>query len=290
MKTKSFLRKTALLLGALALLLPAHLAAQSTGSVEFVALVAPTGGQPEPVRQMTFYLLRKSVDDIRREALQATPAPDLDKFVDGLDVSPELKTWMTKHQSVRLSGEDFTKSLKPEEIVDIPEFFKAYMAHNEAYRGVGFPEPKFKEKERTSNPEKYNDQKEAYKAAVRKFIAGAPSTVQGMDLELLDLNPYTKWLSLQGRQRDSLETRAFGLAKERYLVARTNSDLEGHGTFTGVAPGNYWIGMIGTEAISGDVHLRWDLPVTVKPGETASIELSNLNAAKSSASAQNSNN
>ncbi len=64
---------------------------------------------------------------------------------------------MKKHHSVRLSGEDFTKSLTPEDIVDIPEFFKAYMAHNEAYRGVGFPEPKFKEKDRNSNPEKYKD-------------------------------------------------------------------------------------------------------------------------------------
>ena len=65
-------------------LLPAHLAAQSTGRIEFMALVTPTGGQPEPVRQLTFYLLRKSVEDIRAEALQTAPAPALDKFIDGL--------------------------------------------------------------------------------------------------------------------------------------------------------------------------------------------------------------
>ena len=125
------------------IVLPARLAAQSTGRVEFAARVAATGGQPEPVRQMTFYLLRKSMEDIRAEALQSTPATDLDKFIDGLGVSPELKTWMTKHHSVRLSGEEFTKSLTPEDIVDIPEYFKAYMTHNEDFRGVGFPEPKF---------------------------------------------------------------------------------------------------------------------------------------------------
>ena len=37
--------------------------------IEFAAHVAPTGGQPEPVRQLTFYLLRKSLEDIREGGL-----------------------------------------------------------------------------------------------------------------------------------------------------------------------------------------------------------------------------
>jgi hypothetical protein len=269
---------------------PAHLAAQSTGRIEFVALVSPTGGQPEPVRQLTFYLLRKSVEDIRTEAAQTAPAPALDKFIEGLSFSPELKTWMNKHRSVRLSGEDFTKSLTPEEVVDIPEFFKAYMDHNEAYRGVGFPEPKFKERDRTSNPEKYKAQKEEYNAAIRKFIARAPDTKQGIDLELIDLNPDPKWESVEGKQRQLLDARAFQLARERYLVARTDTNLDGRGSFAGIAPGNYWIGMLGAEAISGDVRLHWDFPVSVRQGETASVELSNLNAVRPNTTAQNSNN
>jgi hypothetical protein len=290
MKTKSCIRAMALFIGPLIILLPAHLAAQSTGRIEFIALVAPTGGQPEPVRQLTFYLLRKSVEDIRKEASQTAPNPELNKFIDGLGVSPELKAWMKKNHSVRLSGEDFTKSLTPEDIVDIPEYFKAYMSHNAAFRGVGFPEPKFKEKDRDANPEKYKDQKEQYKAGIRKFIANAPDTVQGMDLELFDLNPYAKWESLEGKQRQLLDTRAFRMAQERYLVAHTDTDLDGHGSFAGIAPGSYWIGMFAAEAISGDVRLRWDFPVTVRLGETARIELSNLNAARSSIEAQNSNN
>jgi hypothetical protein len=290
MKRKSCFRAVALFIGSLAILFPARLAAQSAGGIEFSARVAATGGQPEPVRQMTFYLLRKSIEDIRAEALQSAPPTDLDKFIAGLGVSPELKAWMTKHHSVRLSGEEFTKSLTPEDIVDIPEYFKAYMAHNEAFRGVGFPEPKFKEKDRDSNPEKYKAEKEQYRAAVRKFIAGAPNTVQGMDLELVDLNPNAKWVSLEGKHSRLLETRAFQLAQERYLVARTDSDLDGHGSFAGIAPGSYWIGMFGAEAISGDVRLHWDFPVTVRPGETARVELSNLNAARPSIEAQNSDN
>jgi hypothetical protein len=290
MNTKSCIRARALFIGSLMVALPAHLAAQSTGRIEFTARVAPTGGQPEPVRQLTFYLLRKSLEDIRAEALQTAPAPDLDKFVDGLSVSPELKAWMTKHHSVRLSGEDFTKSLTPEEILEVPEYFKAYMTHNMAFRGLGFPEPKFKAKDLNSNPEKYKAQKEEYKAGVLKFIANAPDTVKGMDLDLIDLNPYTKWESLEGKQRQLLDTRAFRLAQERYLIAHTDTDLDGHGSFAGIAPGSYWIGMIGAEAISGDVRLHWDFPVTVRQGETARVELSNLNAVRPSIEAQNSNN
>ena len=280
----------ALFIGSLMVALPACLAAQSTGRIEFTARVAPTGGQPEPVRQLTFYLLRKSLEDIRAEALQTAPAPDLDKFIDGLSVSPELKAWMTKHHSVRLSGEDFTKSLTPEDILEVPEYFKAYMTHNMAFRGLGFPEPKFKAKDLNSNPEKYKAQKEEYKAGVLKFIANAPDTVKGMDLDLIDLNPYAKWESLEGKQRQLLDTRAFRLAQERYLAAHTDTDLDGHGSFAGIAPGSYWIGMIGAEAISGDVRLHWDFPVTVRQGETARVELSNLNAVRPSVEAQNSNN
>lgn len=290
MKTKMCIRAIALFLGPLFLLPLANVAAQSLGRVEFTARVTPTGGQPEPVRQLTFYLLRKSVEDIRAEALQSAPAMQLEKFIGGLTVSPELKAWMNKHRSVRLSGEEFIKSLTSEDVVDVPEYFKAYMAHNEAFRGVGFPEPKFKEKDLKSDPEKYKAQKEEYKTAVRKFIAAAPNTMEGMDLELVDLNPYPKWMSLEGKQRQALDTRAFQLAEERYLVAHTDTDLDGHGAFTGVAPGKYWIGMFGAEAISGDIRQHWDFPVTVRQGETARVELSNLNAARPSIEAQNSNN
>jgi hypothetical protein len=164
------------------------------------------------------------------------------------------------------------------------------MAHNEAYRGVGFPEPKFKEKDLTSNPEKYKAQKEEYKAAVRKFIARAPDTKQGMDLDLIDVNPDPKWESIEGKQRQRMDALVFQLAQERYLVARTNTDLEGHGSFSGLTPGRYWIGMLGSEAISGDVRLHWDFPVTVRQSETTSVELSNLNAVRPNTTAQNSNN
>ena len=48
--------------------------------------------------------------------------------------------------------------------------------------------------------------------------------------------------------------------------------------------------MLGEEAVSGDVHVHWDVPVTLRQGQTASLELSNFNAASSGTTAQNSNN
>jgi len=290
MKTKLYISSAILFLASLAILLPSSLAAQSTGRVEFTAQVASTGGQPEPVRQLPFYLLRKSLEDIHADALQSSPAPELNTFIDALDVSPELKAWMKKHHSVQLSGEEFTKGLTVDEIMGVPEFYKAYMEHNAAYRGAGFPEPKFKEKDRTANPEKYAAQKKQYEDGIRKFIAGSPESVKGLDLELFALNPSAKWAVLEKKHDQMVDASTLRLAQERYVVARTETDLEGHGSFAGLAPGNYWIAMFGTEAISGDVRQHWDLRVSVRQGETASVELSNFNAVRSSTTAQNSNN
>ena len=288
MMTKSCFRFSPLFLGFLLIVLAPRLAAQSHGNIEFTARVSPAGGQPEPVRQMTFYLLAKSLEDIRMEAVPTAPSADLDKFIDGLDVSPELKGWMKKHRSLQLNGDDFTKGLSADDIVDVPEFFKAYMTHNAAFRGIGFPEPKFREKDLSANPEKYNDQKKEYEASVRAFIAHSPDTKQGMDLELLPLDPSPKWAALENKQRRIREEGAMRLAEERYLVARTDTDLDGHGTFAGIAPGKYWIGLLDGEAVSGGVHLRWDYPIVVRQGETARVELSNRNASRPGMEAQNS--
>jgi len=279
-----------LLAGALLLVSAVYLAAQSTGRVEFTARVAPTGGRPEPVRQLTFCLLRKSLEDIRAEALQSAPPPDLEEFIDGLSVSPELKSWMKKHNSVDLAGGQFVKSLTPDEIVDVPEFFSVYMMRNMGSKGANFPAPKFKEKDRDINPEKYAQAKEEFKGAVRRFIAGVPESVDGIDLDLRDVNPYTKWQTLERDQQRLLNARISELAQRRYLAGQTDTDLDGNGSFAGLAPGNYWISMLGAEAISGDVRLRWDFPVTVRPGETARVELSNVNAVKPATTTQSSAN
>ena len=73
----------------------------------------PQDGQLEPVRQLPFYLLRKSLAEIRAEAERAEPSTDMDGFIDGLKVSPELKVWMKAHHRIDLAGTDFTKQLTP---------------------------------------------------------------------------------------------------------------------------------------------------------------------------------
>ena len=285
----SYLRTAALGAGLLLIALPARLPAQATGSIEFSAHVAPTGGRPEPVRQLTFYLLRKSLDEVRAEAAQLEPDPDLGEFTDSLKVSSELKAWMKKHHTVKLSGTDFTNSLTPDDILDVPEFLKAYISRNVGYKAAGLPSPKFKEKDREANPEKYEQQKKEYEASLRKFITAMPESMQGIDIDLIDINPSAKWTHLVGDRRQRLENRTFELAEQRYLTAKTDTDLDGRGSFAGLAPGTYWVSMIGVQAISGDVRLRWDLPVTVRAGEMSHVELTNLNATKPYQAAKNSN-
>jgi hypothetical protein len=68
------------------------------------------------------------------------------------------------------------------------------------------------------------------------------------------------------------------LAQTTYLAARAESDLEGRGAVRGLAAGTYWLATLDTPAMAGDVRLHWDVPVQVAPGETARIELSNVNA------------
>jgi len=288
-KMKLFVRTAGIVLGLLLVAAPGWLAAQSAGSIEFTAQVAPTDGRPEPVRQLTFYLLRKSLDDIRKEALQLEPPPDLDKFIDGLTVSPSLKAWMKKNHTVQLSGTDFTKSVTADDVVDIPEFYDAYMLRNSGYEGTGFPKPKFKLKDEASKPEKFNEAKAEYKEAVRKFVRTTPESVPGIEGDLIKFDSSVTWEQLMAEQRSRLDKRALELAQTRYLAAQTDTDLDGRGYFASLAPGRYWIGMLGKQAVSGDVRLRWDFPVTVRPGEPTRVALSNLNAVKPYSTAQNSN-
>lgn len=268
-------------LALLVVVIAAPLAAQSPGTIEFTAQVTPSGGRPEPVRQMMFYALRKNLADIRLEALRIHPAPDLDSFVDGLACSAELKTWMKTNRTVQLAGPEFTRNLKPGDIVEVPEFFDAYMARNAGFEGVGFPKPKFREKDRAANPEKYKQQKEAFSAALRKFIAAMPNTVQGIDADLIPINPYEKWGRMLNGHAGLAEKLTLEMAQTRYLAGQAETNLEGRGSFAGLAPGDYWISMLGMPAAAGDVRLHWDVRVTVRPGETTHVDLTNFNATES---------
>jgi len=103
--------------------------------------------------------------------------------------------------------------------------------------------------------------------------------VQGIDIDLSDVNPSVKWQRLVSEHSQHLDDRTFDLAEQRYLAAKTDTDLEGHGNLVGLPPGEYWISTLSLEAAAGDIRLRWDVPFTVEAGQTARVELTNLNAA-----------
>jgi len=253
-------------------------AAPQSGSVEFVARATPTGGRPEPVLRFPLYLLRKSFAEIQKEAETSEPQPDLDRFVDTLEVSKELKAWMKRTRTVQLTGSEFMRRVTVNDIFDVPEFFEAYMTRNAGDVTVGFPKPKYRERDRESNPQKYERQRQEYHEQIRKFIETYPHSREGMDLHLVQLDPGQRWAQQQAERQRRVRNRWLALAQTRYLVARTETDLEGRGAFAGIPPGEYWLSTLEGEATAGDVRLRWDFPVAVRAGRATWLELSNINA------------
>jgi hypothetical protein len=252
---------------------------QQTGSVEFALRVTPTSGQAEPVRGMTIFLLRKSFAEIRKETEAAEPAPDMNAFIDKLEVSPELRAWMKKHQRVELSGPEFPKQLTPDDVLNIPEFSKAFSDRNSGDRTIRLPDAKYLKTDPKKYPDKYALELKEYHDELRHFIETHPETLESLDIALdeVKLNPGPRWQHLQMERTARVHRRTMELAGTVYLAATTDTDLDGHGRFAGVGPGEYWLSTLETEAISGDAHVRWDFPVNVSAGKTAAVQLSNLN-------------
>jgi hypothetical protein len=251
----------------------------TTGSVDFVVLVTPTGGRPEAGLRIPVFLLQKSFTDIQKEAEKETPAPDLEKFVDGLDVSAELKAWMKKNKTARLNGADFVRQLSADDILGVPEFYEAYLARNAPDVAVGFPKPKFKETDPVKNPQKYEQQVKEYKESVKKHLRTFAHTKEGIELHLTTIDPFQKWSRLESERGGHMRLRAQQLAQTRYLLAKTETDLQGRGSFIRVTPGEFWLSTLEHEALAGDMRLRWDHPVSIRPGVVTQVELSNVNAA-----------
>jgi hypothetical protein len=256
--------------------------AGAASSIEINAQVRPSEGQPEPVRGMTFYLLSRSLSDIRKEIENTEGLVDLDHFITRLEVSAELKEWMKKHRRVDLAGSDFIKDLAPEDIVGVPEFLTAYSSQNGAALHAVIPEPKYKKGDEQKNPEKYKLQREQYRQALRHYIQANLDSLQGLDAELREVNAYPRWTQLQREQQRHVEQRVLQVAQTRYLVATALTNLSGRAAFDDLAPGEYWVSNLDTPALAGDLRLHWDVGIAVPPAKNTRIELSNLNALESS--------
>jgi len=260
-------------------------AAGGAGSLEFAARITPTAGRPEPVRQFTFYLLRKSYADIAREAEKQDPLPTREQFIDGLSLSAPLKTWMKARGTMDLTSPEAQQGLTADDIVNIPEFLDAYLRANSGGATASLPRPKYSKADKTANPERYRKLHDDYIAALRRFIAANTHTTGGMEEFLDAVNPARPWNQLNAEHRRKMRRRLPEIAQTKYLAAKADTDLEGHAYVSGLPAGTYWLSTLGLEVSSGDLRLRWDVPFTIEPGKTARIELTNLNAAEENPSA-----
>ena len=274
------IRCIGLLLASLTFLAAAGAAcAQSeTGALEFVARVTPTAARAEPVRQFTFYILSKSYEEIAREIGEQDKLPARDTFIEELKVSAELKAWLKGHDILDLTMPGLDKAVTPDDVIKVPEFLLAYQRSNSGGVTNGIPKPKYTDADKADRPERYEKQKQEYLVALKKFIAARPETESGMELELDGVNPQRKWARIESDHRKRIQRAAPEVAQTKYLVAKADTDLEGHAYVARLAAGSYWITSLNLDASAGDMRVRWDVPVTVQPGQTARLELTNLNA------------
>jgi hypothetical protein len=248
------------------------------GVLEFVARITPTAARPEPVRQFTFYLLTKSYVEIVREVEEKDPVPPRDEFIDGLKISPELRTWLKAHTIMDLTQPDLDKLLTPDDIINVSEFLLAYQRSNSGGVTKDLPKPKYTDTMKVDHPDKYDKLKQDYLTALKKFIRAHPETLNGVELELDGVNPQRKWTAAQTERRKRVQHVAPDMAQLKFLVVKTDTDLEGRAALSGILPGDYWISTLNLDADAGDMRVRWDVPVKIEPGKTTRIELSNLNS------------
>jgi hypothetical protein len=139
--------------------------------------------------------------------------------------------------------------------------------------------------DKAGDPAKYQKLSAQYSEIIRRYIEQHPRSVDGIDLNLAELDPTPKWAALETKRLPEIHRRALNLAQSKYLVARAETNLQGQGFLRGIPPGNYWISTLDVAAYVGDVRARWDVPVTVRAGETQYIALSNVNSVQPSRAA-----
>src|ERR1700719_1721445 len=256
----------------------------ATGTLEFVARITPTAARPEPVREFTVYGVKKKISEIAKGVEAQNAIQTRDKFIEGLKLSPELKEWQKAHEVFDLTKPDLDRLITADDILHVPEFLLAYQRSNSGGVTTGIPNAKYVDADKTAHPERYNKQLQEYFAALKKFIQNNPSTVSGIELELTGVNPEPQWAQIQAEHRRRVLRMAPEFAQTKYLVGRADTDLDGRGALAGLAAGKYWISTLNLDANAGDTRLGWDVPVTIRAGQTTRIEVTNLNAIDTHAS------
>lgn len=266
-----------LLLSLLFLLSQPGFAQSATGTLQVTAHISPTGGHPEPVRQFTLYVLTMSYTEIQKQVAAQFPLADRDEFISKLKISPELKAWMQKHEIVDLTAPDTDKLITPDDVMNVPEFFAAYQRSNSGGVTKGLPVPKYRETDAQANPAKYQKLHDEYLASTKKFIENNPTTIGGMETELSAVNPKYMWDKALQEHIHKVAQASPEVAQTKYMVVKGDTDLDGRMLINGLPPGTYWVTSLGMDASAGDRHFLWDAPVTIRAGQPAQLELSNLN-------------
>src|SRR5258708_18700575 len=124
-----------------------------------------------------------------------------------------------------------------------------------------------------------------YLVELKKFIQTNAATGNGIELQLVGVNPQQQWSQIQADHRRRVQRLAPEFAQTKYLAAKADTDLDGRASVSGLAPGEYWVSTLNLDANAGDTRLGWDVPVAIRAGQTTRIELTNLNALESHASA-----
>src|SRR5216684_7134039 len=200
-------------------------AQSTTGTLEFVARITPTAARPEPVRQFTFYILTKSYTEIVKEVEEKDAIPPREEFIEGLKLSPELRDWLKSHDIMDLTLPDVDKAMAPDDIIHVPEFLLAYQRSNSGGVTSGIPKPRYADADKTANPDRYNKQLQEYYVALKKFIQTNAATVNGIELQLVGVNPQQQWSQIQADHRRRVLRLAPEYAQTKYLAARTDTDL-----------------------------------------------------------------
>ena len=259
-------------------------AQNANGTLDLTARISPTAARPEPVRQFTFYVLTKSYTEITKDVEAQEVLPTRDKFIEDLKVSPELKAWLRAHDMLDLTSTTMDRLVTPDDILHVPEFLLAYQRTNSGGVTHGIPKPKYTDADKTQNPDRYKKQYDEYLTELKKFIQAHPESVSGMELELISVNPQSKWSQMQAEHKTRVLRLAPEIAQTQFLAAQTDTDLEGRASVSNLPAGTYWISTLNLEAGAGDARLRWDVPVSIQGGRTTRIQLTNLNATDAHAS------
>jgi len=230
---------------------------QSTGSVEFTAQVAPTDGRPSLSANCTFYPLAQQASKTSAGGHANSNGSGLDKFVDGLSVLAQIESVDEKRITPRSLLEGISQIYSPRTISWTRPILQCLHVSQFGLRGERFSQTEIQSEGRSLQPEKFNDAKRVQGSSPQIHWQEQPDSIPGIDAGLTEINPSRKMGTNRGRPAAAHREAHAGDRSNPLFGAQTDTNLDGRGIFAGLAPGRYWIDILGMQAISGDVRLRW---------------------------------